>query len=91
MERLRVFALGGRSESDSRVSDAINASDLAVSLRSRRSQLERPYGVAAERRCEVDFVPKNRENASDLAVSLRRRRSQLERPFTLADDPRSHD
>ncbi|KAF3500963.1 hypothetical protein F2Q69_00041250 [Brassica cretica] len=47
MEPLHVLALGGRSESDSRVSDAINASYLAVSLRSRRSQLERAYGVAA--------------------------------------------
>ena len=75
MERLHVLALGGRFESDSRVSDAINASDIAVSLRPRRFQLEQPHGVAAERHYEVDFVPKNRENASDLAVSLRIRRS----------------
>ncbi|KAF2597920.1 hypothetical protein F2Q68_00008951 [Brassica cretica] len=53
-----------------RRSGSLFASYLAVSLRSRRSQLKRPYGVAAERHCKVALVPPSDENASDIGVSL---------------------
>ncbi|KAF3591310.1 hypothetical protein DY000_02023802 [Brassica cretica] len=38
--------------------------------------LERPYGVAAERRCKVALVPPSDENASDIGVSLWPSRSE---------------
>ncbi|KAF2567754.1 hypothetical protein F2Q68_00024592 [Brassica cretica] len=59
-----------------RRSGSLFASDLAVSLRSRRSQLERPYGVAPERRCKVALVPPSDGDASDIGVSLWPSRSE---------------
>ncbi|KAF2592700.1 hypothetical protein F2Q70_00044093 [Brassica cretica] len=53
-----------------RRSGSLFASDLAVSLLSRRSQLERPYGVAPERRCKVALVPPSDGDASDIGVLL---------------------
>ncbi|KAF3552629.1 hypothetical protein DY000_02007637 [Brassica cretica] len=52
------------------------ASYLAVSLRSRRPELKRPYGVAAERRCKITLVPPSDEKASDIGVSLWPSRSE---------------
>ncbi|KAF2543220.1 hypothetical protein F2Q68_00029898 [Brassica cretica] len=60
----------------SRRSGSLFASYMAASLRSRRSQMERPYGVAGERRCKVALVPPSDENASDIGVSLWPSRSE---------------
>ncbi|KAF3576943.1 hypothetical protein DY000_02030715 [Brassica cretica] len=64
------------------------ASDLAVSLRRRRSQMERLHVLALGGRSKSDSRVFDAINASDLAVSLRSRRFQLERPYGVAAERR---